>query len=141
MIRKLEALAIIALLIPVHHLAQGHTPPIAVLEVDVDNVVEYQSDMSDPSKFATNPDPTPVNEETFRNFGEAVVLGDIVAVNGQPAKGTFAARPVGIDLSPAANPGQAIADTRRISIRYQTFEILTNEGTPVGTIMVFGLNG
>ena len=47
-------------------------------------------------------------------------------------------------LNPTPNPGDpgaAIADTSRLAIREQTFEILKSDGTPVGTIMAFGLTG
>jgi hypothetical protein len=44
-------------------------------------------------------------------------------------------------LSPAAVPGQAIADTTRTALRYGTFEIQKPDGTLVGTIMVVGQAG
>ena len=69
-----------------------------------------------------------------------VVFGDIVAVNGQPAKGVYVGRPVGIVLTPTPKPGQAIADTAHASLRSHTFEILKIDGTPVGTMMSFGLD-
>jgi uncharacterized protein (TIGR03437 family) len=67
-------------------------------------------------------------------------LGDIVAVNGQPAKGTFISREIGVCVSPTPVPGQALADTTRNSIRFETYEILQSDGTPVGTVMTNGLN-
>ena len=120
------------------NLALAQTAPPAILEVDIENIVEYQTDISDPPKFASNPNVTP--SVPSRNFFPAVVLGDIVAVNGEPAKGTFAGYPMGIAVTPAPNPGQAIADTKRISVGIRTFEILKSDGTPVGTIMCLGLN-
>src|SRR5258708_27398883 len=74
-----------------------------------------------------------------RNFLWAVLIGDIVAVNGQPAKGTFVARTHAVTATPAPNPGDAIADISTLAIRYQTFQILQSNCTPVGTIMAFGL--
>ena len=65
--------------------------------------------------------------------------GDAVAVNGQPAKGLFAARDRWIAAYPVPAPGQAIADVRRGRIREFTFEILQSDGTPVGSIMGMGL--
>ena len=139
MIRKAETLAMTVLLIAAYcNLALGQAPPPAKLEVDVENFVEYQEDLSDPSKFGTNPDVTPVGQ--FKRFGVATVLGDIVAVNGQPAKGTVVARARALGASPAPHPGSAIADITRISIREQIFEIWKADGTPVGTIMCMGLN-
>jgi hypothetical protein len=37
-------------------------------------VVEYQADISDPSKFATSPGITPA--VTFKNFGAVTILGE-----------------------------------------------------------------
>ena len=121
-------------------LALGQAPPPTILEVDIENVVEYQQDITDVSKYGTNPNVTP-SAGIIKSIGTAMVIGDIVAVNGQPAKGTFVGRPGGPALYPAPNPGQAIADTTRVSIGYRTFEILKSDGTPVGTIMVLGWNG
>jgi len=36
-------------------LALGQSPVPAILEIDIENVVEYQSDISDPSDFGINP--------------------------------------------------------------------------------------
>ena len=60
MIRKAETIAMTVLLVAVHcTLALGQQPPPTILTIDVENVVEYQGDISDPSKFATNPNVTP----------------------------------------------------------------------------------
>ncbi len=120
-------------------LALGQQPPAAILTIDVENVVEYQGDISDPSKFATNPNVTP--SAGVGAFSVNVVFGDIVAVNGQPAKGVYVGRPVGILLTTTPKPGQAIADTTHASLRSHTFEILKIDGTPIGTIMSSGLDG
>jgi uncharacterized protein (TIGR03437 family) len=140
MIRKTEFFAMIVLLVTVYgNLALGQATAPTILEVDVENFVEYQGDISDLSRIATNPNATPAAPP--KNFFVATVLGDIVAVNGQPSKGTYAAGVRAIITNPAPNPGQAIADTTRASIRETTFEILKNDGSPVGAIMVFGVNG
>lgn len=79
----------------------------------------------------------------FRNFSVATPLGDIVAVNGQPAKGLYASRARAVITSPTPNHalGGAIADTSHASIRGQIFEILKSDGTPIGTIAGLGLSG
>jgi hypothetical protein len=115
-----------------------------ILDIDVANFVEYQSDVSDPSKLATDPKGTTSVQP--RNFFVATVLGDIVAVNGQPTKGTVVARARATRLNPAGSaadggPGAAIGDIHRVSIREHIFEILKSDGTPIGTIMAFGLAG
>jgi hypothetical protein len=70
-----------------------------------------------------------------------VVLGDIVAVNGQPAKGLYVGRTKGINATPTPVPGQAIADVQRTSLREFVFEILKSDGTPIGTLLGSGLVG
>jgi uncharacterized protein (TIGR03437 family) len=140
MIRKAGTIAMTVLVIgAVGNLALGQTPPPSTLTIDVANVVEYQGVISDPSKFATNPNITP--SAGARVFTVIVGFGDIVAVNGQPAKGVYVFRPVGIGLTPTPAPGQAIADTTHASLKSHTFEILKSDGTPVGTMMGFGLDG
>jgi hypothetical protein len=68
-----------------------------------------------------------------------MALGDIVAVNGQPAKGTYALSGVTLCLSPTPVPGQPIADTTHGPMVSETYEFLQSDGTPVGTIMTNGL--
>ncbi len=140
MTRKAEHIAMTALLVAVLcTVALGQQTAPIILTVDVENVVEYQGDISDPSKFATNPNVTP--SAGARAFSVEVAFGDIVAVNGQPAKGVYVGRPVGIILTPTPKPGQSIADSAHASLRSHTFEILKTDGTPIGTIMSSGLDG
>lgn len=121
------------------NLARGQAP--VIITIDTENVVEYQADTSDVSKYATNPNITPA--AAFRNFTPATPLGDIVAVNGQPAKGLYASRVASIVTSPTPDPtmGAAIADTAHPSIRQQIFDILKTDGTPIGTIVALGMSG
>ena len=68
--------------------SQGRSPRFGLYEVDT----------SDSSKFGTDPNVTTsglsCTAQSFQgHLGNRVVaVGDIVAVNGQPAKGTYAAR-------------------------------------------------
>jgi hypothetical protein len=119
-------------------LAHGQATTPTILVIDVDNNVEYQEDISDPSKYATLPNVTP--SATPRNFFVATIIGDIVAVNGQPATGTYIGRSRSF-VSNQATPGSAIADITRAAIREQIFEILKADGTPVGTIVALGDSG
>ena len=52
-----------------------------VLQVDIENWVEYLDDTSDSSKFATNPNLTP--STPGKNFYTQIGIADIVAVNGE----------------------------------------------------------
>src|SRR5262249_17353723 len=112
-----------------------------LMTIDAENIVEYQVDVADVSKFATNPGVVPA--APFRNFTPVTPLGDIVAINGQPARGLYASRVSSIVTSPTPDPtlGGAIGDTTHPSIRQQIFEILKTDGTPIGTIVALGMSG
>ena len=138
MIRKAGMTAMTVLLGVVHcdlALAQGALTTI--LEIDVENPVQYFEDTSDLSKFATDPNATIATPP--RNFAWTMYIGDIVAVNGQPAKGTVTRNLRQVLLNTAPNPGQAIADTVRNAVTADTFEILKSDGTPIGTMVSYGL--
>lgn len=59
---------------------------------------------ADVSKLATIPGVT--TAAAAKNFMSNVVIADIVAVNGQPAKGVFFRERRTISLNPSAAPGQ-----------------------------------
>jgi hypothetical protein len=119
--------------------------PTAILKVEVQDLAFYEVDTSDSSKFGTNPNVTSTGlsctAQSFQgHLGNRVVaIGDIVAVNGQPAKGTYAVSGVTLCLSPTPVPGQPIADTMHGPIVNETYEFLQSDGTPIGTIMSQGL--
>ena len=134
-------------------IAAGYVSPArgqgsaTTLVVGLENVVEYQMDTTDLSKWGTAPNITSSKAAQGIGVGctdiPTVALGDIVSVNGDPARGTFVARLVGLCLSPTPRAGvDAIADIKTQSQRDETFYILQSDGvTPIGTIMVNGLNG
>ena len=96
------------------------------------NTVQYHEDISDVSKFAT--DPGVVNRDSApRNFGKFVVIGDLVAVNGQPVRGTLVFNLRTITLRTAPNAGEAIVDIVRNGVIEQTVEIFKTDGAPIGT--------
>jgi len=122
-------------------LALGQAAPPTILTIDIENFVQYQSDASDASQYGAKAAATP--PATFlnsSNFWVATGLADIVAVNGQPAKGLYAMRSRVIRTDPNPNTGGAIADVSREAIREEVFEILSASGNPVGTIMSMGLS-
>jgi hypothetical protein len=113
-----------------------------VLRIDVANRVGYNYDTADPTLFATNPGPTPATPS--KNFIPVVVISDIIAVNGEPAKGVKVDLATLINLRTMPNPalGQAIADVPlRAVITRSVWEILRPDGTPVGTLMTEGFGG
>ena len=68
-------------------------------------------------------------------------MGDIVAVSGQPARGTWTVRATLTFQTPCAPVGFAIADVVRGGIADAIWEILKPDMQPVGTIMASGLAG
>ncbi|HLJ16609.1 MAG TPA: hypothetical protein VKV15_19085 [Bryobacteraceae bacterium] len=135
--------ALVPVAIAASHLVSAQQLPTTTLTVDLANTVEYQEDIYDPTKFARNPNVTPSAGigGAIANFAPATLLADIVAVNGQPAKGLYAGRTRDIAASTNPMPGQAIADVGRVAIREHIFEILQPDGTPIGTIMAMGFSG
>lgn len=113
------ALSALAALAASPRIALAQTQP-AVLEIDVENLVVYIQNT---------------------NFWTAMRLGDITAVNGHPAKGTYVGVPFKLGLTPTPQPGQAVADIRRVSFRQESFQILGLDGAPVGSILTFGTAG
>lgn len=118
---------------------QAQTLPPIVFQLDIDNVVIYVEDTFDVSKFATNPNITPAASQPTFSF--LTGIGDIVAVNGQPAKGTWTYVFQRVNLTTVSAPGRSIADTSRQGLVQANFEILSADGTPIGTIMCVGLGG
>src|SRR5262249_61590737 len=111
---------------------------------EICNLIDYKFDPSYPSRFVTNSVTTQggINLATGPCVGVSLLgIGDIVAVNGQPASGTYTSRGMAVCMSTSPQPWHAIADTTRASIRYETYEILQSDGvTPVGTVMTNGMN-
>ena len=114
----------------------GQGSSSVILVVDVENLVSYFEDTSDLSKFATEPNVTP--PVSPNNFYFRVGIGDIVAVNGQPVKGTLTRNIRQVLLRTTPTDGQAIADTVRNGVLADSFEILKSDGTSIGTIVTYG---
>jgi uncharacterized protein (TIGR03437 family) len=119
----------------------AQAPPASILQIDVTNNVLYLQDTSDVSKFATDPKATTVAGHGSNNFNLGIGIADIVAVNGQPVKGTHIRSAQNIFTGTASAPGGAIADTVRVAQAVFTFEILKSDGTPIGTIVTNGYGG
>jgi hypothetical protein len=111
-------------------------PPVT-LRIEYENGIRYVYDSVDVPAFATVPTPT---SQVARTFATYVLLGDVVAVNGKPAKGLFLTRQITINLTPNPTPGQAIADVVRSNVLDRIVEILQPDGTPIGSITTLGFN-
>ena len=119
--------------------ASAQTPP-TILTIDLANHVEYYEDTALTS-YATNPNITTQNVGNGKNFFEILILADIVAINGQPAKGLYVSRNRVIQGGPTAPPGQAISDASVTAYREDLFKILQPDGTPIGSITALGISG
>jgi hypothetical protein len=139
---RLQNTTFLFIIIGTCRLALGQAPQPAILTIDLENFVEYRADTSDVSQYGTNPAlTTPAAVLSSHDFFVATGLGDIVAINGQPAKGLYAMRARAITTAPNPIPAGAIADVTRAAIREEVFEILTASGNPVGSLMGLGLSG
>jgi uncharacterized protein (TIGR03437 family) len=126
---------------------KGQTPAATVLRIEIDNYVPYHYDVFDASKFSNIAEITTV--PVTYPFGQVILIGDIVAVNGKPARGLWTLRGTNIYLTPdvgVQSPGsfslhpQGIADVIRFHIEDTIWEILQADGTPIGTIMASGFS-
>src|SRR5262245_10566004 len=105
MIRKWKPYIAAAICAIVAGQARAQGPRVATLDIEWENAVVYGDNLGDPSKFATSPDM--VGPYTnVRNFASFIVFGDIISVNGKPARGAFVdgGRQIVLIRSPA--PGQ-----------------------------------
>jgi uncharacterized protein (TIGR03437 family) len=118
---------------------EAETPGVAIMRIDIVNYVPYTYDAFDIQKFATAPVLTPFPPNGGRAFGFFVFIGDIVAVNGKPAKGLWTARSTVFSFEPNAVPGHSTADLTRGNVIDMYWEILQLDGTPIGTLAASGL--
>ena len=137
MIRKLSRITTLLWVTALSNSIFGQPVPATVLEIDVVNYVNYHYDTGDYPKWAT--DPAQTAGGLSNNFFYFIGIGDIVAVNGKPAKGVWVLRSTAINLRPTPAPGQAIADVVRANISQAVWDIWQTDGTPVGSIMGEGM--
>ena len=120
--------------------AFAQTPVGSVLTIVIENETAYRRDVTDYSLLATQPGPTNLLTPS-RTFGEFVLIGDIVSVNGRPARGTQTVIVTLISMGPNPAPGQAIADATRTGRVERNFDFLDENGLPIGTIRTSGVVG
>ncbi|MDQ1472612.1 MAG: hypothetical protein QOJ99_4092 [Bryobacterales bacterium] len=111
-----------------------------LLQLDATNLVSYVVDTPEVSKYGTLAGPV-IPVVTGRPFQTAMIVGDIVAVNGKPAKGFWLARSFQFSNSPTPVAGQNIADISRSGFYEQIFEVLQPDGSSVGTLYSTGMSG
>jgi uncharacterized protein (TIGR03437 family) len=111
-----------------------------ILEVDVENYVIYMYDVTDLSKLARSAGPL---KSAFpgANFSTNVIIADVTAINGSPAKGVMVMENQNLNLTPTPTPGQAISDVTRSSSVSFRWEFLKPDGSQIGSVYVLGLSG
>jgi len=115
----------------------GQSAPATVITVDIENWVEYVYDNPDTSTWATHSSPTPASIP--KNFTQQLGIADVVAVNGEPVKGTMVRTLSNMNLSPVLAPGKGIGDAPRGAVVSDYFEIEKMDGTAIGTIFLSGI--
>ena len=118
-------------------LGLAQMPSVTVLDVQIENYVQYVGDVSDFTKLASDPN---ITTSATKTFGTAVILGDITAVNGKTAKGTLVINQRTLNLRDSFAPGTAIADVVRGAISNYALEILAADSTPIGGIYAAGFS-
>ncbi len=117
-------------------IAQLGTPQI--LQLELTNLVNYNNDIADGTKAATSAAITPSAPQNTLQDGTG--LGDIVAVNGQPVKGTYIIRYTRLNTGPTVTTGQSIADVTRNALIFVWYEIQGLDGVAIGTITAQGFS-
>lgn len=72
-------------------LGWGQANSDAVLMIDLEKIAWYALDPADSAKWKTSPNPTPLPSTFVFTPMTHLLFADVVAINGNPAKGTFAA--------------------------------------------------
>lgn len=104
-----------------------------VLTIDMDNYVVYRGDVTDPSRISRDPGPTVAGPS--RAFQNQNHMADLVAVNGNPIKGSLwvAGSPALFRVSPQI--GNSIADFNGAGPYLNFWEILGPDGKWIGSLM------
>lgn len=110
--------------------------PITLL-VDIENAVQYRSDIADPARRGADASITTAGPA--RAFTDVLFIGDIVAINGKPARGLWTSRQYLMNFNPNPAPGFAIADVNRGTIAECKWEFLDGDGRFIGALADSGL--
>ncbi|MBZ5677548.1 MAG: hypothetical protein LAP61_25170 [Acidobacteriia bacterium] len=117
----------------------AQTPPVTVLTIDMEHVVQYQENYANLQKNGTSTViEAPVVPGTF---SPGYFIADIVTINGTRSKGTTIAKDLWFNLNSNATGSQAIADITRFQTMDIVLEIQLEDGTALGTILLSGVTG
>ena len=139
MILRLATRAIIALTTVICSVASAQTPQATILTIEMENVVQYQENFTNPQKNGTSTamevsaPPATLFPGTF--------IADIVTINGRRSKGTSVGRNYWVGLNTNPSGSQATADVNRFQAMEISLEIQQADGTSIGTIVLTGVTG
>lgn len=102
------------------------------LVVDLDNVVSYRSNIIDLDELGATG--TQTSPPAVRPFTDALTVGDIVAVNGSPARGLWTSKLFLMGFSPTPAPRLGISDRASGNLAECRWEFLDAEGRIIGAI-------
>ena len=115
-------------------------PQIINLTIRTQNRVQYRYDLTDLVKVGTEARVTAWRPAA--NFYPLTDISDITEINGKPARGMVVLRGMGFNVTRDPQAGQAIADSPgRAAVYDGHFDILDDEGRPVGSIAMNGIGG
>jgi uncharacterized protein (TIGR03437 family) len=134
---RCSAVAGLILALASSYLGAADQPMFSVITIETDNVVTYVGDIVDPSKLALLT--SPATPSPTRAFAESITVGDVVSINGRPAKGLWQTRGFSMGYSPTAGPGFAIADAGEGGPGECKWAIFTPDGILVGRFQEGGL--
>lgn len=145
MIRKWQRLVMVvafaALLMRIGAAQNVQSMPPVLLKISIENLVRYDNDTPDWTKFGTQPSKATSLPVPGPTFGSGTGVADVVAVNGQPAKGLLMAREFIAHMKINPNPGQGIADITGEGYVEFVVVIIKPDGTRVGSLSVLGFVG
>lgn len=111
-----------------------------LLEVVLENTVQYYDNVFDLARYASSPEMVMVSR--FPPFPRIVGAGDIVSINGAPARGAYVLRGATVQLNPNPTPGaNMVSDATRGPCLDWYYEIQRPDGTLVGMIAATGMGG
>jgi hypothetical protein len=139
MILRLATRAIIAVTTVICSVASAQTPPATILTIEMENVVQYDENFTNPQKNGTS---TAMEVSTPpATFFPSTYISDIVAINGRKVKGTTVGRQFWVGLNTNPSGSQAVADVTRFQAMEISLEIQQADGTSIGTIVLTGVTG
>jgi len=110
------------------------------LSLRTENLVQYRYDVTNPIRIGKHPGFTPHGAVAL--FDPLADISYITEIKGKPARGSVVLRGMGIDIGRTAQSGSAIGDSQgRAAVYDAHFDILDDEGRPLGTMLTIGLGG